>query len=136
MKFYIAAYIGEKRRVQEISNLLKKHGHKIIVDWTNGPDLSLKKREGNSNMIKNIAVRDMDGVRNCDVFVILSEPVHGRAKYVEMGAALASFLEKGRPRIYVLGKKTHQSVFYYHPAVKRVTCLDEIISGVAGRKSI
>ncbi|MBI5806226.1 hypothetical protein HZA73_09285 [candidate division TA06 bacterium] len=59
----------------------------------------------------------MKGIRNCDVFIILSMPVDGRAKYVELGAAISSFLEKGQPLIYVLGEKTDQSVFYYHPAV-------------------
>jgi len=130
MKFYVAAYIREKKRVREIIRQIQKQGHKITVDWTSGRVTSIPNRDKDQKRIREIAVRDMKGVLNCDVFIILSTPVDGRAKYVELGAAISSFLEKGRPRIYVLGEKTDQSVFYYHPAVKRVRSLEDIIKDI------
>ncbi len=136
MKFYIAAYVREKRRVNEIHRKLKRLGHEITVDWTKNDAPKLKSRDRLSESTKAIATRDMNGVLDCDIFILLSDPAHGRAKYVELGAAIASFIKKGRPLVYILGKKNNQSVFYYHPAVKRVTCLDEIIGEFAGCKPI
>ena len=134
MKFYIAAYIRQKKRVRAIFSVLRKAGHEITVDWTNGRVTSIPDRDKDPKRIREIAVRDMNGVRNCDVFIILSTPVNGRAKYVELGAAISSFLDKGRPRVYVLGEKINQSVFYYHPAVKRVRSLAEIINDIGAKK--
>ncbi|MDP2807530.1 MAG: hypothetical protein Q8O74_05265 [bacterium] len=134
MKFYIAAYVREKTRVKEIFRVLRKAGHEITVDWTNGRVISIQNRDKDPKQIQGIAVRDMNGARNCDVFIILSTPVNGRAKYVELGAAISSFLEKGRPLVYVLGEKTDQSVFYYHPAVNRVRSLEEIINDTDAKK--
>lgn len=135
MKFYVAAYIRDKKRVSEIIQLIQKQGHKVTVDWTKGSVTSIPNRDKDPKRIRGIAVRDMKGVRSCDVFIILSTPVNGRAKYVELGAAISSFLEKGRPRIYVLGEKTDQSVFYYHPAVKRMRNLEEIINDIGDYSS-
>jgi hypothetical protein len=132
MKFYIAAYVGEKKRVTGIYKLLKKNGHQVTVEWTRGKPIAIKNRDRKPQKIQKIAVRDIGGVFQCDVFVLLSEPVAGRAKYVELGAAIAHNLIKGRPKIYILGKKTNQSVFYYHPAVKRVTSFDEILNEISG----
>jgi hypothetical protein len=135
MKFYIAAYIREKPRVKEIFRLLRGHGHEITVDWTKGRVTSIRNRDQDPKRIREIAVRDMNGVRNCDVFIILSSPVDGRAKYVELGAAISSFLEKGKPRVFVLGAITNQSVFYFHPAVKRVRTMEEIIREIGNQVS-
>ena len=41
-----------------------------------------------------------------------------------------SYLEKGKPMVYVLGQGTHLSVFFYHPAVKRVRTLDEVLADI------
>jgi hypothetical protein len=133
MKFYIAAYVREKKRVADIYKQLKENGHRVTVEWTKGKPITIKNRDRKRQEIQKIAVRDIGGVLQSDVFVLLSEPVAGRAKYVELGAAIAHNLIKGRPKIYVLGKKTNQSVFYYHPAVKRITSFDEVLNEIAGR---
>jgi|GEM_PF-371822 len=127
MKFYIAAYIRKKKLVQEICRSLELLGHKITVDWTKNEAPKLNDRSTFYKDVRRVAVRDMKGVLECDIFIILSDPVHGRAKYAELGAAIASFETSGRPLIYVLGKTSDQTIFYYHPAVKRVKTLEEII---------
>lgn len=127
MKFYIAAYIRKKKLVQEICRSLEQAGHKITVDWTKDEAPKLKDRSIFFKDVRRVAVRDMKGVLDCDIFIILSDPVHGRAKYAELGAAIASFEKSGRPLIYALGKTSDQTVFYYHPAVNRVKTLDDIV---------
>ncbi len=128
MKFYVAAYVGEAERVKAIQRRLVGLGHSLTVDWTDGtadvPDGA--DRDRHPEKVREIASRDMAGVRDCDAFILLSEPAEGRAKYVELGAAIASFLERGRPQVFVLGAETHQSVFFYHPAVRRVKTLEEV----------
>ncbi|HAD83212.1 MAG: hypothetical protein A2509_09500 [Candidatus Edwardsbacteria bacterium RIFOXYD12_FULL_50_11] len=134
MKFYVAAYVREKRRVKDICRSLELLGHKITVDWTKDEAPKLKDRSIFSKDVRRVAVRDMKGVLDCDIFIILSDPVHGRAKYVELGAAIASFEKNRRPLIYALGKTSDQTVFYYHPVVKRVKTLDDIICNIRQSK--
>ena len=127
MKFYVAAFADEKEKVRRIYQRLRRLGHDITVDWTVRTVLSGKKRDEHPEQVQEIAVRDMKGILESDIFVLLSEPADGRAKYAELGAAIVSCLEGGKPRIYVLGKETNQSVFFYHPAVTRVHRLDDIL---------
>jgi len=115
MKFYVAAYVREKRRVKDICRSLELLGHKITVDWTKDEAPKLKDRSIFSKDVRRVAV-------------------HGRAKYVELGAAIASFEKNRRPLIYALGKTSDQTVFYYHPVVKRVKTLDDIICNIRQSK--
>ena len=127
MRFYVAAYIGAKPRLQQIHELLRARGHGLTVDWTQGGGFPLAERETRPEEVRACAVRDMDGVLSCDAFVLVAEPVDGRAKYVELGAAIAAHLSSGKPRVFVVGRETHQSVFYYHPSVTRLGCFEEVL---------
>lgn len=130
MRFYIAAFVGEMDRVRSIQQELRELGHEIAVDWTLYEGVAYKERDRRPEQVREIAVRDMQGVRDSDVFVLLAEPPDGRARYAELGAAIMSAIEKGRPRIYVLGEHTRYSVFFYHPTVKRVGSLSEILADI------
>ena len=130
MKFYVAAFVEAKERVQSIYRRLEELGHTITVDWTDELGLSGEERDLYPERVQAIAVRDMNGVRDCDVFILLAEPPDGRAKYAELGAAIMSCLVRGQPKIYVLGEETHHSVFFYHPSVKRVRTIDDVMRNI------
>ncbi len=130
MKFYIAAHISQKAKVIRICQFLKRKGHNIPVEWASLPSVAIKGRNRNPERPQQIAIRDMEGIRSCDIFILLSEPSSGRAKYVELGAAIATFLEMGKPRIFILGKKKDQSIFYFHPAVERMKTISDILAAV------
>ena len=130
MKFYIAAYIEEKSRVQALYAQLSNLGHTITVDWTDELAPLGEDRDRHAKQVEEIAVRDMEGVREAEVFILLSEPTEGRSKYAELGAAIMSYLERGKPSIYVLGEEANQSVFFYHPSVKRVKTLEEVVQHI------
>jgi hypothetical protein len=130
MKFYVAAFVEEKRRVQAIHAQLRALGHSITVDWTDPLDIDGEQRDRHAPRVAAVAERDMNGVRECDVFILLADPPDGRAKYAELGAAIMSRVTCGRPRVYVLGDETHHSVFFYHPAVERVRSLHEVLHGI------
>jgi len=133
LKFYIAAFVGERDRVKEIQRRLRDAGHEITVDWASSQGVPETGRDQSPERVQEIAIRDLNGVRVCDAFILLAEPEDGRAKYVELGVAIQEHLERGKPKIYVLGEKTSQSIFFYHPVVKRVRTLDEILKGVEQR---
>jgi len=71
MKFYIAAYVREKRRVKNICRSLELLGHKITVDWTKDEAPKLKDRSIFSKNVRRVAVRDMKGVLDCNIFIML-----------------------------------------------------------------
>lgn len=80
--------------------------------------------------VAEIAVRDLEGIRAADVVVLLAGVPEGRAKYAEMGAAIALAVEHGRPRIYVVGDSPEQSIFFFHPSVRRVGIIEDVVQDV------
>ena len=128
--FYIAAHVSQKTRVKRIYQLLKHQGHVISVEWALRQTVAMKGRNQKPERSRDTAIRDMEGIRDCDVFVLLSEPSDGRAKYVELGGAIATYLDKGKPRIFIVGRRTNQSVFYFHPSVKRVENITAVLAAI------
>src|ERR1035437_6827837 len=117
MKFYIASSILNKEGIKELHEVVKQYKHEIVGDWTN--DEPVLRDDNYFSEKQKRAIRDLDAVVNCDVFVILSEPTEGKAKYSELGIALASFINKKSPEIFVVGDNTTTSLFFFHPFVKR-----------------
>jgi hypothetical protein len=76
-------------------------------------------------------VRDLEGIRSADVFVLLASVGDGRAKYAELGAAIMSAVQNGRPRIYVLGDNPDHSVFFFHPTVVRVNSMEDMLNDLS-----
>jgi hypothetical protein len=128
MKFYVASSISNKEKVRDLFQSLEQAGHSVAVDWTETDTVPEAQRNTEGDHIRAISRRDLDGVLNCDAFILLSEPPEGRSMYVELGLALAHQVSTGKPRIFVLGTRNDQSVFYYYPAVRRVRNVDEILA--------
>lgn len=127
MKFYIASFVGERERTREIQTRLLGLGHEITIDWTSFLGVPLSERNNRPNEVASIAVRDLEGIQDSDVFILLAGVADGRAKYAELGAAIMSAVRNGRPKIYVIGDQPDHSVFFFHPAVKRMTSLDDVL---------
>ncbi len=60
-----------------------------------------------------------------DAVVVVASENDGRGMFVELGAALAQAWRGELEHVVVVGPINHQSVFYYHPAVRRVSTVDE-----------
>jgi len=90
-------------------------------------DLPQGERLEKKEYVQALASRDFQGVRECDVFILLSEPVEGRSMYVELGLALSMHEATGRPQVFVVGATNDQSIFYFHPAVRCLRTLDEVL---------
>ena len=83
MKFYVASGIKNKDGVQGACDLIRNAGHEVLVDWAIEQQIPQKDREHHSVEVRATSVRDAEGIRNCDVFVLLSDPPEGRSMYVE-----------------------------------------------------
>lgn len=128
MKFYVASFVGERKRTQQVQAELRQRGHEITSDWTSFPGVPSTERNDRPDEVRAIAVRDLEGVQAADVFVLLAGVADGRAKYAELGAAVMSAVQNGTPRIYVVGDNPVHSVFFFHPTVARVSSIDEVLA--------
>ncbi len=125
MRFYVAAKWLLKDEVREIYRKIQEKGHEITEDWTKHP--FIKPYDVNQELSEELSVKDMDGVRNSDVFVLLTDK-DGVNMYVEFGMAIISHLHKKKPkRIYVIGNNLGRSMFFFHPSVRRRKTIEEVL---------
>ncbi|MFH1308331.1 MAG: hypothetical protein ABIH72_05755 [archaeon] len=127
MKFYISAKWQLVEEVRKIHKLLKEKGHEITEDWT--LHNCVKPYDKDVKVSNELAKKDIQGVLNADVYVLLSDN-KGIGKYIELGAALASNVLAGKPLIYVIGSLNNQSQFYFHPEVRLKRNFDEVLEEV------
>lgn len=105
------------------------------MDWTAFPGVPSEERNARPGDVTAIAVRDLDGILEAEVFILLAGVPEGRAKYAELGASIMSAVQTGKPRIYVLGDGPVHSVFFFHPTVKRVASLDDVLADIEAWQS-
>lgn len=127
MKFYVASSINNKNEVQDVFDALKTKGHEVTTDWTLTDDIPQGLRGSKRDYVRSIAKRDFEGIRECDVFILISKPSEGRSMYVELGLAIAMHEATGKPSVFVVGPDNNESVFYFHPGVQCVGSLDEVL---------
>lgn len=123
MKFYVAAKWQLKDEVREIFRKIQEKGHEIAEDWTEHPPI--KPYDKNPAFSRKLSSIDIESVRNSDVLVLLANE-DGIGMYVELGGAIVSYLEKGKPEIYIIGDNTGRSMFFFHPAVKRRKTIENV----------
>jgi hypothetical protein len=121
MKFYIAARTSQLSIVKEMVKEIELEGHEISHDWTAVKDADLPRPySAHAEKVRIFAENGVEGVKNADVFVILSD-IGGTGMYVEMGMALAS-----NARIYTVGENNDVTVFHFHPRVNKVSSLKDV----------
>jgi len=125
VKFYIAARTGRKEEVAALKSVIEKRGHSLAVDWMRHGNI--KPYLENRGKAELHAIEDAQGARNCDVFILLSDE-GGKGMYVELGIAIASHLETGKPKIYAVGEFNDSVIFFFHPAVMRKRTMQEVLS--------
>lgn len=111
LSFYVAAPFGWRRRVKGIIESIEDGGHEVTVDWTDHLDESTP---------GEFAAEDIEGVKDCDVFVLLANG-GSRGSHVELGAAITT-----GSKVYVVGPVETESTFYHHPAVERLDSIGEV----------
>ncbi len=131
LKFYVAARFNRKNDIKKIRERLEALGHQLSFDWTDSE--SVVPYKDNEAGACQEAVKDINGVRSCDVFVLLTgndESDVGKGLFVELGVSIASYLLIKKPKIYVIEPMNTKSVFFFHPAVIRLHCFEEVLHDV------
>ncbi len=126
-KVYIASRFDRKQEAIELFKRFKKLGYEISVDWT--VHEPIMPYENNITRARQYSVEDMKGIIDCDLFILLTDK-EGMGIYTELGAAIFSNLEHGKPKIYVIGDYTSNCMFYFHPSVNRRRTIDEVIKEI------
>lgn len=130
MKVYVAGQLADQSAVVDAQRALIAAGHELTHDWSQDVEFTMDYASRPEDSAQ-IAKTDLDGVMIADaVIVIASSPQPGRGLFVELGAALAR-AEMGLLRhVVAVGTIVHESVFYFHPRVRRVATVQEWLAEV------
>jgi nucleoside 2-deoxyribosyltransferase len=121
MRFYVAGKYSERKLIREVMNELESMGHTITEDWTKHTDL---------NKALIYAVRDTNGVKNCDALVeIMINHNTYQGAWVEFGIAIAC----DKP-IYLIGDAGDDCIFTKYPLVTRFKTLERFYDFIRGVK--
>lgn len=126
MQIYVAAKYTDKPKVKEIQQHLKEAGHEITHDWTLHQDI--RPFKDNADLAEYYAIRDLDGVRNADVFIFLINQALSTGCATELGAALMLNLTFGKPDIFLIGNDLQNNLFYYHPNVMKCADIEDLLA--------
>lgn len=127
MKFYVSAKWDLKDRVKEIYELIRERGHEITEDWT---IRAFERDYDKFEKSAEFSERETNAILDSDVLIHFSDG-GGRRKHTDLGIALAGNILQGRPSIiYVLGKSTNESQYYFHPSVHRRRTIEEVLDEI------
>ncbi len=125
VKVYVASRFNNQQKVKEIYRELIENGFEITVDWTKHK--KVKPYEKNPKMSEKYSKEDIEGVKDSDILILLTTENPGKGMFVEMGAAIIVNILTGKPKIYIIGDYNKQSLFYFHPNVKRLNTIEDVI---------
>jgi hypothetical protein len=131
VKIYVAGPLADIETVQKVQSAVVAAGHELTHDWTRGPDVTFEDYGSLPGVSAGLAGDDLDAVLDADAVLVVMSEHQGRGMFVELGAALARAARGDLEHVVVLGPIRHESVFYYHPAVQRVSSVDEWLTTVA-----
>jgi hypothetical protein len=131
VKVYVAGQLTDKTAVADAQRAVLAAGHELTHDWTQGLEFTTGYASRPEDSA-HIAQTDLSGVMAADAVVVIASSFQpGRGLFVELGAALAR-AEMGRlGHVVVVGTIVHESVFYFHPRVRRVATIQDWLADVA-----
>ena len=129
IKIFVSGKWSDKKLIKEKMIYLIKLGHKITHDWT--IFWTNKRNIENKEDLKEAAVLDINGVKECDIhIIIISDPDYiYRGTFTELGCSLA--LNK-KILIYCPYEKAFcmSNPFYFHPNVIHFSDWIELIKNI------
>ena len=127
MKVYVAGQLRDTQAVRAVQREIEHAGHTLTHDGTHDLELSDGYADQPARSARSPRT-DLSGVMTADAVVVLASSAEpGRGLFVELGAALAR-AELGRlDHVVVVG----ESVFHFHPRVRRVRAVDEWLADVS-----
>lgn len=115
-KIYVASGLENIARAKEIIARLRSEGFEITYDWT------VHGRLYDQDALRNVAMLEESGVRNCDTILVVLPGSSGT--HFEFGLARA--LDK---KIILLEEvEVKQSSFYYLPGILKVKTEEDAVA--------
>lgn len=117
MKIYLASRYARRSELNGYAGILENLGHVITSNWLMGHHVILEDLPQKERIEKSakFAQEDLDGIENCELFVLFTDEPEKVWKaggmFVELGYALA--LKK---KVVIVGKE--ENVFCYLPKIK------------------
>lgn len=127
-KIYIANQFNKKKDTCKLYKLFEDKGCEISSDWTKHKPITPYNE--NSELAKQYSIEDMAGIKNSDIFIAISNEEGSTGVHVELGIAILSNIQFGKPTIYVIGDYISRSMFYFHPSVNRRKSIDEVLNEI------
>lgn len=131
VRIYVAGPLAAVETVQAVQFAVVAAGHELTLDWSRGPDVTFDDYGSLPAVSAELASADLDAVLTADAVLVVASEHDGRGMFVELGAALARARFGDLKHVVVVGPIHHESVFYYHPAVRRVSAVDEWLAAIA-----
>ncbi|NPC96977.1 hypothetical protein [Nocardioides sp. zg-DK7169] len=132
MKVYVAGALADVAGVQAVQAAVMAAGHELTLDWTRSLDVTLVESYGSDLALSaSLASDDLEAVLSAEAVLVVMSDEEGRGMFVELGAALARAHRGELQHVVLLGPIGRESVFYFHPAVQRMTSVDEWLASIA-----
>ncbi|WP_166134541.1 hypothetical protein [Nocardioides ochotonae] len=132
MRIYVAGPLTDIAAVQAVQAAVMAAGHELALDWTRAPDVTLVEDYGSAPALSaSLASDDLEAVLRADAVLVVMSEEEGKGMFVELGAALARAHRGELQHVVLLGPISQESVFYFHPAVQRMTSVDEWLASIA-----
>lgn len=128
----MAGPLADIDKVREVQVAVVAAGHELTLDWTRASDATLMDDDPSAPALSaKIATDDLEAVLGADAVLVVMSVHEGRGMFVELGAALTRAHRGELEHLVVLGPIQHESVFYFHPAVQRMSAVEEWLVTVA-----
>lgn len=108
--------------MKEIYRKLREKGHEISYDWTK---LNIQRPFSLSD--QKYSQKIIRAIEDSDVFILISDS-GGTDMYGELVAAIKSNELNGMSQPYVIGDYLNNSIFFFHPVVKRRVTIEEVLA--------
>ncbi|TWP35322.1 hypothetical protein [Leekyejoonella antrihumi] len=129
MKVYVAGPLADAEAVREVQSALVAAGHRLTLDWTQEA-LVAENYASRPDASAAMAHEMLAAVLDADAVIVVTSDDDGRGMFVELGAALARAATGALDHVVVVGPIRRESIFYFHPHVRRVATIEDWLTSV------
>ncbi len=131
-KVYVAGKVGKSEAaIKHLIKRLQDRGYEITYDWT----LAVIPRPFEEHQEEAAAASEamLMGILHADIIVVCVPIEGGAGLFVEsgggmVGGAVQAYIQGQRnKRIYAVGEGNGRSIFFFHPSVKRVKTVEDLM---------
>ncbi len=126
MKIYVAGPLADIETVRAVRSAVLAVGHELTLDWSRVEDVTFDTDYASRPALSaRLARDDLEAVLTADAVLVVASEHGGAEMFVELGAALARAERGDLDHVVVIGQIRHESVYYPHPTIKRVSTVND-----------